>query len=171
MANQSKQRPREELSLHDPCLSSICCSRGADNSERRRLIQMATGSCQRKDSVCVHFVQAAWQGLIATPKRVRSMQMSQPSASKTPLIPVVAGVIYNHCFISAPIWTLFASWSTTIGEFWNPKAVFWLVLSFLLFPLIFNPYWGWSPTHPMGVLPNKAPLCSCGMETATICLT
>ena len=72
---------------------------------------------------------------------------------------------------SAPIWTLFASWSTTIGEFWNPKAVFWLVLSFLLFPLIFNPYWGWSPTHPMGVLPNKAPLCSCGMETATICLT
>ena len=37
-------RPREELCLQIPCLSSMCCPRRADSSQRRRLIQMATGS-------------------------------------------------------------------------------------------------------------------------------
>ena len=111
----TKQRPREESSLHDPCLSSMCCSRGADSSQRRRLIQMATGSCQCKNSVCVHFVQAAWQGLIATPKtgsvHADVSAISEQNATDSCCCRSHLQPLFHIC-----PWTLFTSWSTTIGE-------------------------------------------------------
>ena len=39
-----RKRPREDSNLQWTCLSSMCCPRGANSSQRRRLIQLATGS-------------------------------------------------------------------------------------------------------------------------------
>ena len=45
---ERKKRPREDSNLQWTCLSSMCCPRGANSSQRRRLIQLATGSLWRK---------------------------------------------------------------------------------------------------------------------------